>query len=979
MRCRTAVVSFFVKMVTGLTLSALVLSAPALGDDWPMWRNDAGRTGVSLAELPDELSLKWVRHLPQLSPAFHNPRLQFDAGYEPIVAGGKLLVSSSLTDSVTAWDAKTGAEAWVFRTNGPVRFAAAIWKDNVCFGSDDCCLYCVGLNDGKLRWKHRAVPSERRLLGNQRLISVWPVRGGPVVADGRVYFAAGVWPFEGVFVTALDVKDGTKIWRNERLGYLFGRQPHNTEAIGGLAPQGYLVVNEKELIVPCSTAYPARLNRETGELIEFALPSPGRLPGGWFAAMDETSAKAIRRGKLAFDDVINRQLHEDKVHKGHGVSGLARRIRVGQTLLEFDKAFDGVDGEIHSMIAAENRLYVTTVDGRLFCFADTADSGDGGSQKAKVKHWRSAVVELKNSVAVDDFVTQLLEIAASNDVPDVSGNTVLPAASSAARHGYAFVIGLQDGAVVKALLKNSQCHVIAIDDDAALVDRLRVDLDAAGVYGTRAAVIECDLASLDLPPYLANVITTETPDRMANLWGPVLQTLRPFGGVAALRVSSNGNKRDDAAVALLSALPREGFQWSDQTGQTVVRRLGPLAGSTDYKGDWQPSEDELVRFPLGVLWFDDTLAHFKRSPQPKFSDGVMISQGKDWHAPRIKGNYKVDYPLMPHVLSDIYTGRVFTTSEYSGVRASLPESDVTKREPSQYRPPKQKDAWKPGLPVAGERTNPLTGETEPRMFPKTYGCDGGFDYGLFYTLRSGTPAFYDKTLESGTVFLSGPRSGCTNSIIPSGGVLNVPYFFEGCTCSYPLPTAFSLVSMPDSHEQWSAWGETEMKPKSIKRIGLNFGAPGDRMTRDGTLWLDYPSVGGPSPKVHVTTSPASPGILYRHSLWMNASDEQPWVYASMMEGLDELVLEGLKPGSYTVKLYFAEPKAETVGARIQTVSLQSRVVLKDLDIRSEAAALMTGMMHEVKDVKVDDRLTLNLTASQGRTIISGLEVLRDAD
>ena len=59
------------------------------------------------------------------------------------------------------------------------------------------------------------------------MISVWPVRGGPVTADGVVYFAAGVWPFEGVFVSAMDVATGKVLWRNERLGYLFGQQPHD--------------------------------------------------------------------------------------------------------------------------------------------------------------------------------------------------------------------------------------------------------------------------------------------------------------------------------------------------------------------------------------------------------------------------------------------------------------------------------------------------------------------------------------------------------------------------------------------------------------------------------------------------------------------------------------------------------------------------------------------------------------------------------
>ena len=115
------------------------------------------------------------------------------------------------------------------------------------------------------------------------MISVWPVRGGPVVEDGLVYFAAGVWPFEGVFIYAMEIETGELVWRNDRMGYLFGQQPHNTQAIGGLAPQGYLLIDDDELVVPCSTAYPARLNRHTGELIEFELPSAGRYPGGWFA------------------------------------------------------------------------------------------------------------------------------------------------------------------------------------------------------------------------------------------------------------------------------------------------------------------------------------------------------------------------------------------------------------------------------------------------------------------------------------------------------------------------------------------------------------------------------------------------------------------------------------------------------------------------------------------------------------------------
>ncbi|MEO2025132.1 MAG: PQQ-binding-like beta-propeller repeat protein [Fuerstiella sp.] len=935
-------------------IGCIALMAPAnvsTADDWPMWRNNSGRTGVTTVELSATLQLSWVRHLPVITPAYHSSRLQFDAGYEPIVAGGQMLIASSRTDSVTAYETATGKETWSFRTNGPIRCAPAVWQDSVCFGSDDGYLYCVELQTGSLRWKYHAVPSERRLLGNQRLISVWPVRGGPVVADGQVYFAAGVWPFEGVFVYAMDIETGNVTWRNDRLGYIFGQQPHNTQAIGGLAPQGYLVVNGDQLVVPCSTAYPAVLNRLTGKVMEFELPGPGRFPGGWFAAIDETSARAIRRGTITFDDVVNRELHEDKVNTGDGVSGISRTIRVGERLFKFDDGFDGVDGTVQSMISADDRLFVSTREGRVYCFAQAEEAEPLGAT-----HWRQPATSLTTTEQSTALAKQLL-------------------VKSAGPHGYAFVVGIQDGAMVKALLHESNYHVVAIDDNRARVEQLRRELDHAGVYGTRASVIEGDPRQVALPPYIATVMTTETPDRVADAWSGLglLQTLRPFGGIAALRSAAEQGTADGEA---LQSLRPGNFELSSLDGQTLIRRVGALPGTTEYNGDWKHSADELVRFPLGVLWFDDTLAHFKRSPQPQFTNGVMISRPKDWHAPRINKDYSIDYPLLPPVLSDIYTGRVLDSSEQADLRASLAKTDPTKPEPSQYRPPRQKNDWKPEQPVAGERVNPLTGKHEPRTFPKTYGCDGGVDYGSFYTLRAGTPAFYDKTAESGTVFLSGPRSGCTNSVIPAGGLLNVPYFYEGCTCSYPLPTAMSLVAMPESHEQWSAWGDSEPGPGSIQRIGLNFGAPGDRITRNGTLWLDYPSVGGPSPKITVDTSPEKPTFAYRHSVWMKAGGEWPWVAASVVEGLEQLTLHNLKPGRYTVRLLFAEPDNLKPRDRVQTVSLQGQVVLRDFDVLSQAGSPMHGIVRQIKDVEVEDVLLLNLLATKGQSLISGLEVIR---
>ena len=186
----------------------------------------------------------------------------------------------------------------------------------------------------------------------------------------------------------------------------------------------------------------------------------------------------------------------------------------------------------------------------------------------------------------------------------------------------------------------------------------------------------------------------------------------------------------------------------------------------------------------------------------------------------------------------------------------------------------------------------------------------------------------------------------------------------------------SLMSMPESHEQWSSWGSSEIKPKSIERIGLNFGAPGDRKTRAGTLWLDYPSVGGPSPQVSVETTPTVPKYRYRHSVWMKGGDGWPWVTASAAEGLSKIQLHDLKPGRYSVRLYFAELDDLKVGERLQSVSVQEKAVFTNLDIIKESGTAMRGLVRQVDNVDIDDILQIDLQASAGTTLISGIEIIR---
>ncbi len=849
------------KMFALLGIVALIPGMNAA--DWPMWRHDPGRTATTEQNIPEDLKLKWVHHLNPQKPAWNDNRLQFDKGHEPIQLGKRLFLSSSWDDSVTAFDTESGEQIWKFFADGPVRFAPVGGEGRIMFGSDDGYFYCVKASDGSLVWKMKPVPSERKVIGNGRLISVWPVRGGPVLKGDRVYFAAGVWPLEGVFVYCLDVKTGEVIWRNDSCSYKYGIAPHNTEAFGGLAPQGYLLIEDGDLIVPSSNAYPARLDLATGKLKEFDLPAPGRLTGGWFASTPSAKEEQkLRRRGLLFDNEVNAKRHEDKP-RAEGLPGIRTTIRTANRELGFGDELPGVEGEVYSIIAGDGKVFASTVEGAIYCFSEEGEAKDVTSKWAIEKVNESESMEILRE--------------------------------SGKKHGFGVVLGLEKVSVdfCRSLIANSEMNFVIVGKDGAKINALRQELSQA-IPAERLNFQIADPATVELPKWFADLVVIN--DASANS-DEAFAAVRPFGGKLI-------------------------------EGGKVKARNGALEGTSNYTGGWTESADELVRSPVGLQWYGDSTQHFKRSPQPLFVDGVMISQSKDWlDASTRKGG--VDYRLLEPMFTDAYTGRTFAAEEVPVLRQSFSDTDRETIQPSQYRPPKQKNAMKPDPPKAGMRINPLTGEKEERAFPKSYGCDGGFDYGNIYSMRSGTAAFYDKRTESGTINIAGPRSGCTNSVIPANGLLNLPYFYEGCTCSYPLPSGLALVSMPETFEQWTSWGEmpADKLAGKIERVGINFGAPGDRKTEGGTLWLDMPNIGGPSPAVAVSTVPEKPEYFYQHSLFLKdnnpETDGWPWVAASGAKQLTAVTVGGLKDGIYRTRLVF--PKGEMEERKLTVTGGTARV------------------------------------------------------
>ncbi|MDB4478638.1 malectin, partial [Akkermansiaceae bacterium] len=665
------------------------------------------------------------------------------------------------------------------------------------------------------------------------------------------------------------------------------------------------------------------------------------LPGGWFASTpSELERQKLKRRGLLFDKEVNYRVHEDKPHF-KGEKGVRNKITVAGREMHFSDGYLDIQaGSIHSMLVADEKLFVVTKAGEISCF--------GPGLKQPTKHKASKVRLAKGR-------KQGLFLKLDQT------------------HGFALLLGAGDDLeLIESLLSETNFRVIIVDSRPEKVRQIREKSLVSSVTGEQLSVIEDDPTSVILPPYFAELIVIGNSTSLdATQLKRVYESLRPFGGKLMTR---SGEPLSDDLDLEGAKRSRTGSDWK------VITREGALLGSANYEGNWEESWDKRVRGPLGVLWFDDSLSHFKRSPQPKFIDGVMISTPKDWTDETTRTG-KVDYRLLAPVFSDVYTGRILSAKEAPALRKSFSNIDLKTVQQSQYRPPRQKDDWKPKAPQAGTRTNPMTLESEPRVFPKSYGCDGGVDYGLLYTMRSGTPAFYDKQIESGTINISGPRSGCTNSIIPANGLLNLPYFYEGCTCSYPLPMAVALVSMPPEFEQWASWGELPLEKTrgKIQVIGINLGAPGDRVTEDGTMWLDQPEVGGPSPEIDFVTVPPLSELekFYHHSLFHEGGKSWPWVAGSGVKGLHSAILGGLMPGSYDLRLVFCEPDGSEK-LPVFSVAVNGDQIIDELNVVEKAGGIRRGYVLEATSVRIGDEgnLRIDLGPKTGKTVLSGINLRR---
>ncbi len=649
-------------------LISILLAPLALSEDWPMWRGDAQRSGATAETLPNKLHLQWTRELLKPKMAWENEdRLHFDASYHPVVTGKTIVIASPNDGSITAFDTETGSEKWRYFTNGPVRVAPVAVGGKIYAGSDDGYLYCLDEKSGEELWKIRAAPKDRPEhlhLGNARLVSFWPVRGGPVISkDGEtLYFGSGIWPSMGVFVFAADAKTGELKWTNSNSHYLPDtRIDHNYLHESGISPQGHMSLAGDKLIVANGRSMPARLNRETGELMHFVqgyrngdsrvsiigdlalvgergvmdlktglevgaapfLEAGEAAPKGWDGkkkeefegpyyqykfqkgidhrsviadgiaygaetgvvyAYDLKAAKTTRYEKEEGENVVKpAQWEAPLLWEFQGRIGEKNTqatpnaiLKAGNLLItHFDKTLIALDlsGEKPKLawsrelpeipaefLAADGKLFAVSKNGSVFCFSETE---------------REA---LAYELPEDDRDTS---------PPATDSQTGKILAESKASEGYALILGVEDGKVVHDLVTQTKFRVIAIDPDPAKLNEIRRGFGESKELSSKFQAIVGDPNTIRIPPYIANLITSEKPDFEAD--DRIFEMLRPYGGVAC-------------------------FAKSDATF-TTKRRDGPLPDTADWThetGDAARtyfSADKQVKAPLAVLWYGDGVDH----------------------------------------------------------------------------------------------------------------------------------------------------------------------------------------------------------------------------------------------------------------------------------------------------------------------------------------------------------------------------------
>ena len=654
-----------------LILTTLILnSMPALSSDWPMWRYDHNRSATTPEQLADQLFLQWqAGYLPRV-PVWDDPLNQdlmdFDRIFEPIVAGNKIFIGFNDQDKVVALDINSGEELWTYYADGPVRMPLAANRGKIYFTSDDGNCYCLNAENGSLVWKILLAPASNKLLGNKRYISMWPARGGIVIKDNIIYTAASIFPMMGTFIYAINAEDGKIIWKNEGTGSNYILQPHRSPAFADVAPQGCFTITGDKLLVAGGRSVPAAFDTRTGEELYYQLAASGKTGGAFSCANDRVFFNHYRdRTTAMFDSETGNRVvpypFGYPVIDGNTIYFSGENI-IAANLNENNKLDTLWAVDLHAtndLIKAGDCLYAADSTG-ISVLRVTGEKPELVWRYTSEKNIERLVVSNGKLIAVTSDGTiqvygdkPVLRVTDHRDIKKIlrgnSGQVKKIIQSAGTTGGYALVFGT-DVKLLKGLISKTSFSIISYEKDPLRVACLRAYFDNLGVGADRLCFQQYEKSGSLLPKYFSSLtIINEDYGFDSDFLGMIYESTRPYDGKILIRT------KGDVQKVLTEAFSSKNFEGAEVTSgknYSIISRSGALEGAASWTHNYGDiantvkSDDELVKAPLGILWFGgnsnlDVLPRHGHGPGEQVIDGRLIIESVTGISAR-----------------DVYTGRV---------------------------------------------------------------------------------------------------------------------------------------------------------------------------------------------------------------------------------------------------------------------------------------------------------------------------------
>lgn len=662
------------KTLATFLLCLLAMTAPAQYYDWPTWRYDFNRSASSPEQLADKLYLQWKVKYSERTPVWDDPLnqnlMQYDRIFEPIVAGDKIFLGFNDQDKVLALDLNTGRELWHYYADGPVRLPLTANKGKLFFTSDDGFCYCLDSDNGSLIWKLSLAPAPNKLLGNKRLISMWPARGGIVIKDDIIYTSASIFPLMGTFIYAISAETGKIIWKNEGTGSNYIMQPHRSPAFADVAPQGNFMISGNILLVAGGRSVPAAFDLKTGEELYYKLAESGKT-GGAFTCGNERVFFNHHRGRMTFmydsetGDRLKSESGEYPVVDGNNIYFSGDEINAN---LLTDS--NNLKSLWKSGFSASNDLIKS---GSCLYAADS--TGISAISIVNNKPWLKWKIPLDHNIerlvasngkliAVSDKGDIL--VFGDNPVPAVAlakkNNSVLKNESSLANEiinitdavsGYGVLFGTKDIELIESLISKTSLFLTAFDRDESRIQNLREYFDRRGIKADRISFLHIDDTFPLLPQYFSSLTIINDisyiNDYDADVLKKIYESTRPYDGKIWIKTNNRERKLLTEALRNIDLYGAELTEWK---ASLVISRKGALDGAAEWTHNYGDisntikSNDRRVKAPLGILWFGgnsnlDVLPRHGHGPGEQVIDGHLIIQGMNSISAR-----------------DVYTGRV---------------------------------------------------------------------------------------------------------------------------------------------------------------------------------------------------------------------------------------------------------------------------------------------------------------------------------